>query len=297
MNPEMNDVPGFVEGHINELRQQFQQELQAALEQQRMQLLEQFRQNGGLTRMPPNLEKFCGKIGESPHQWIFTMDAAFNACHTPDVDRMNIAITCLRESAQIWWRNRMMEPNPPDNWLRFSMELIQTFQVVNSVKDARDKLARLRQTKSVRTYATAFKAIALEIPGITDDEKRDRFIRGLKTNTQKEVELRDPATFEEAVGIAERYDAVSYRIHNYESVVGGLARNMGGNGQRSTAFSEAQPMELGNINQASKTFTKLTPEIREQLKREGRCLYCREKGHIVENCHKLKTKHPKGDRQ
>ena len=111
------------------------------------------------------------------------------------------------------------------------------------------------------------------------------------------MELRDPPTFEAAVGIAERYDAVSYRIHNYESAAGGLARSTGGNGQRQTAFSEAQPMELGNINQTSKTFTKLTPAIREQLKKEDRCLYCREKGHIVENCDKLKNKHPKGQQQ
>jgi hypothetical protein len=48
MNPETNDVPGFVEGHSNELHQQFQQVLQLALEQQRVQLLEQFRQNGGV---------------------------------------------------------------------------------------------------------------------------------------------------------------------------------------------------------------------------------------------------------
>ena len=293
MNPELNDVPGFVEAHINELRQQFQQELQAALEQQRIQLA------GGANapRIPRNLEKFSGKIGESPHQWIFTMEAAFNACHTPDADRMNIAVTCLRETAQIWWRNRIMEANPPDNWLRFSMEMIQAFQVVNSVKDARDKLARLRQTKSVRNYATTFKALALEIPGITDDEKKDRFIRGLKTNTQKEVELRDPSSFEEAVIIAERYDAVSYRIHNYESAAGGMARNGKGLSQHQSVFSDAQPMELGNINQTSKTFAKLTPEIREQLKREGRCLYCREKGHIVGDCEKLKNKHPKGRRQ
>ena len=298
MNPEMNDVPGFVEAHINELRQQFQQELQAALEQQRMQLLEQFRQNGsGSTRMPTNLEKFSGKLGENPQEWAFTMDASFNASHVLEQDKVNIAITCLRDAARTWWRNRLMEPNPPANWNDFVVELIQAFQSINPVKEARDRLARLKQTKSVRAYATAFKATALEIPGITDDEKRDRFIRGLKSNTQKEVELRDPATFEDAVGVAERYDAISYRIHNYESAAGGLARNMSGNGQRSTTFSEAQPMELGNINQASKTFTKLTPEIREQLKQEGRCLYCREKGHVVQNCQKLKTKHPKDQRQ
>jgi hypothetical protein len=42
----------------------------------------------------------------------------------------------------------------------------------------------------MRSYATAFKTVALEFPGVTDDEKRDRFVRGLKANTQREVELK-----------------------------------------------------------------------------------------------------------
>lgn len=51
------------------------------------------------------------------------------------------------------------------------------------------------------------------------------------------MELRNPPTFEDAVGMAERYDAVSYRIHTYESVAGGLTRNV----NRQMAFPEAHP--------------------------------------------------------
>jgi hypothetical protein len=38
MNPELSDVPGFAASYINKLRQQFQQKLQLAFEQQQIQL-------------------------------------------------------------------------------------------------------------------------------------------------------------------------------------------------------------------------------------------------------------------
>src|ERR1700716_802251 len=41
-----------------------------------------------------------------------------------------------------------------------------------------------------------------------------------------------------------------------------------------------------------KVFTKLTPEVRAQLLKEGKCLYCRETGHVVAQC----PKKPKTDR-
>jgi len=50
--------------------------IQAALEQQRIQL-----QVGGsganVSKISPNREKFSGKLGENPRHWIFTMDTAF----------------------------------------------------------------------------------------------------------------------------------------------------------------------------------------------------------------------------
>jgi hypothetical protein len=48
------------------------------------------------------------------------------------------------------------------------------------------------------------------IPGLTEEENYDRNVRGLKTQVQGEVTVRDLKTFEEAMLIAERYDAMLF---------------------------------------------------------------------------------------
>src|SRR5436305_9123860 len=56
-----------------------------------------------------------------------------------------------------------------------------------------------------------------------------------------------------------------------------------------TPLTSSRP---GNSHQPStpkppfKRHPKLTPELRKQLIAEGKCLFCREKGHILSNCPK-----------
>lgn len=298
MEPEPQNVMAFIQEQVaaiqarleTEFTAQLNSQLQAAMAQQQAAL---HQQRARAIKPPSNMENFSGKLGENPQEWAFTMDTSFNACQTPAHARLGFAATCLRDSARTWWRTRSADADAPTTWEGFKAELITAFQPINPVKVARDKLARLTQTNSVRLYASTFKSLALEIPGMTDDERKDRFIRGLKKNTQKEVELREPATFEEAVRIAERYDAISYRMHNFESVSGASSR---GNPQGPV------PMELGSISQSKSDkdkfkYEKLTPQLREQLEREGKCTYCRTAGHNIKECKKLQARHPNQGRQ
>ena len=60
----------------------------------------------------------------------------------------------------------------------FKEELIEQFTPVNKGKVARDQLACTKQEESepVRKYVQRMREI-LKIPGITEDEKLDRFVR------------------------------------------------------------------------------------------------------------------------
>lgn len=57
--------------------------------------------------------------------------------------------------------------------------------------------------------------------------------------------------------------------------------------------STTTPMEIDSF----KKIEKLTPETRAQCIKEGRCLFCREPGHIVVNCPKKNKINPNGQRQ
>lgn len=213
--------------------------------------------------------------------WLFSLDEYFEACNlNDDARKIAEAATYLRGPALTWWRT--VRQGPPEqqihNWELFKQGLRHTFKPINSVKLARDKLAALKQNVTVRAYATAFRNITLDIPGITDEEKLDKFLRGLKQRTREQVELKEPANFDEAVRLAERYDTLAWRYGSLSSPP--------------TFQPDVAPMELGAVTYASPASdghshkVPLTPALRDQLLREGKCFYCREAGHRLKDCPK-----------
>jgi hypothetical protein len=82
--------------------------------------------------------------------------------------------------------------------------LLARFQAVNASRHARDKLANLKQDGSVRVYAKKMQELAMQVPGIQDDDLLDRFTRGLKPRSRMEVVMRKPQSFDEAVKLVDR---------------------------------------------------------------------------------------------
>ena len=68
----------------------------------------------------------------------------------------------------------------------------------------------MEQRTSVQTYVHDFRELALQIPDLSEAEKLDRFLRGLKPRLQRELAIRDPRTMDEAVNMAERIDTVDF---------------------------------------------------------------------------------------
>lgn len=228
--------------------------------------------------------------------WIFQFEEYMEACNVVDnATKLREAATFLRGPASTWWRTvKQGDPTTrPTTWEQFTQLLRHTFKPINSVKVARDKLAELQQKTSVRSYATAFRNIALDIPGMTNEEKLDKFSRGLKRTIREHVEMKEPATFEEAVRLAERYDTLSWQHHRTFDPIsshlmdGPAAMELGAVvDSRTMTTSQSRPHTTAN------TKTPLTPALRAQLLREGKCFYCREAGHMMINCPKRTQRHP-----
>ncbi|KAJ9522820.1 hypothetical protein QJQ45_023603 [Haematococcus lacustris] len=96
------------------------------------------------------------------------------------------------------------------SWTCFVAAFERQFAPVNRLRHARDRLAALTQTSSVRRYLGEFTALCLEVTDLSPAEQLDRFIRGLKPSVRRELELREPTSFSEASTIADRVDAISY---------------------------------------------------------------------------------------
>lgn len=245
---------------------------------------------------PTTPTTYSGERNEDVDLWIWLVDKWLVAGRvTPEIEKLTLATSLLRGAALAWWRHRERELGYPIDWTSFQVELRNNFQTINPLEVYRAQVLDLRQTTNVIDYATTFRNIALNIPSMTDEEKKFMFIHGLKSRTQEEVRMHNPDTFEAAVRLAARFDMV-YRPQPSQDYQEGYpapthpAVQPGINGPA--------PMEIDGVLAAitkvlrqlkgdrysADPRPKLTSEIRQQLMEEGRCWKCRQKGHVVGDC-------------
>ena len=123
-------------------------------------------------------------------------------------------------------------------------------------------------------YIQEFRAIRLQL-AITEEEALDKFKRGLKPSTRRELIMRDPATVDEAILIATRHDKAWNRSRGVDTVV-----------HQSTAVSatsDPQPMEIDSVR-ASQPFKRHTPAELGKMRDANLCFNCGKPGHIARNC-------------
>lgn len=151
-----------------------------------------------------------------------------------------LAATFLKGHALTWWVRRGLEAaqgqhTPVTTLVEFFAAVKQQFVPLEGRQVARDRLAKLTQRTSVANNSEEFNKIVLGIPGMTEDEKINRYTKGLKLGPRKEVMPRQCTSLQECMLIANRMDSILWVTRGFGS---------GNQGQASTADT-ATPMELG----------------------------------------------------
>lgn len=228
---------------------------------------------------------FTGHLNEDPAEWTFQISQYLDACWMPEERKVSYVASFLRDNALTWWRAHIQAAERGAvarivAWPDFTAALLAHFQRPNLQKVLRDKLAGLRQHRSVHEYTAQLQTLAVQITDLSEGELMDRFIRGLKPAIRKEVELRDPANIQEAIRLAERTDSVEYRM-----------RGTGFSGNRH-AFRSANPsgngpvpMELGAIEGPKTTGYRDQQRLQRDYSNVT-CWSCGEKGHPKRLCKK-----------
>lgn len=197
---------------------------------------------------------------------------------TDDVG-LHIALSYLQSTAHEWWMvfKETDKGQLVNSWSALKKALVERFETLNKTKIARDKLAKWKQIKDVTTFNEDFQKILLDIPGIGDDEKIDRYTRGLKPYIWRELCTKEYTSLSDAMRDAERVESAYRRVQvqRYST-------------PRTMTFGSSEPksqlpvpMEIGNVE-----LQKLSKEERDKCMREGLCLRCRQKGHLAKNCPK-----------
>lgn len=201
------------------------------------------------------------------------LEHIFEYCSAaPEDQKLSIAVTYLLGSAHEWYiGTKLLSDSPVSTFEGFCKAISGRFNPVDKVRAARDKLAKWRQVKSVHLYSQSFLEIVLDIPSITEDEKIDRYARGLKPYIWEELCTVNYNSLNELMSDAERVESAKSRSRRMAFSTPGVSR-----GPIDTAPA---PMELGAIR-----LRKLTPEDRERCFRLGLCLRCRKPGHLAKDC-------------
>jgi Retrotransposon gag protein len=129
-----------------------------------------------------------------------------------DEQKLAIAVIYLTGSVHEWYiGTKTLQDSPVITFGGFCQAISKRFNPADKTRAARDKLAKWRQLKSVHIYPQSFLEIILDIPAITEDEKIDRYFRGLKTFIWEELCTHKYATLDELINDAERVEAAKGR--------------------------------------------------------------------------------------
>lgn len=223
---------------------------------------------------------FNGRNKSTVESWASCMDA-YVTSEEPQ-RALVVAASYLEGDAHIWYTNYKKTENVT-SWSQLRTALLARFSPLNKTLTARDKLSKWRQVKDVASFNSDFLQIILDIPDITEAEKVDRYCRGLKTHIWEALCTKEYQKVESVMTDALRVEAAKRGTRNMGNPYESSRPGSRGTPSSGTIADGPTPMELGSTN-----LVKLTPEERDRCFREGRCLRCREKGHLAKECPKAR---------
>jgi hypothetical protein len=222
--------------------------------------------------------------------WLFQLGQYFEVTHVMnDAQRIQVAGLLMTGQAADWFRDmhqHIHAYDEPLTWATFEQSMRAVFQPLGREITARDKLhvAVQRNKDTLSHYTSYMRSLFLAIPNISEDEKLDRYVRGLQPYLQREVRPRRPPTFDVAVEIAMSYDSLrssmrnSYQFHSYTG--------------RSQSTSHAQQsggddMEIDAIQHEDRN--------NQRKKDRPQCYNCLKYGHFAKDCRS--PRHPDADKR
>ena len=254
---------------------------------------------------PKEPSVFKGKPTDDVDNWLDEFENYRKLVKLGDDIVVDYAAGYLGEDARTWFRNRQLAEPKISTYQQFQQEIRSRFGVVDKAEAARDKLAVAKQIKSVQAYTTYFTSLCINIPDLSDSEKKDRYLRGLNNNIRVLVKMNRPQTLEECISLAQ----------SIESDLSGSSI------QFSTSQSSSSPstsMDLSVVDSAAssvvselnavhrrtsiplqkpKSVYRVPGLSREEFTRcreAGICFHCKQPGHIASKC-QSKNEQPQHD--
>jgi chemotaxis protein histidine kinase CheA len=170
---------------------------------------------------PKSPEEFDPAKKKDVDTWLFQVDVYYQL--HPQLSDLVKIIDCssyFRGAAQTWWRHLASSRDVSTmTWAEFRAAIQTRWQLVNTVRTARDRIANIRQLTSVQDFTQRFLDLKVQIPAMTEEEAIDKYVRGLKPGIRRDLEQlmarEGDRTLEELIRYADRTDSIDFQARRY----------------------------------------------------------------------------------
>ncbi|XP_057426059.1 uncharacterized protein LOC130719448 [Lotus japonicus] len=176
--------------------------------------------------------KFQGEAEpEKADLWVQEMEKIFEALHTPDAEKVNLATFMLKGDAEYWWRSArqlMMANHEVITWESFRKAFMDKYFPETAREEMENRFLSLRQgPTSVGEYAARLEALSKHFRFFQNqvDEAYlcNRFMRGLRNEIEKAVRPLGIRVYQQLVEKAREVEAMENRQRGRPENGGGAA--------------------------------------------------------------------------
>ncbi|XP_038977863.1 uncharacterized protein LOC120108346 [Phoenix dactylifera] len=230
-------------------------------------------QEKGMRKPKIDFPKFSGG---DPYEWMDKAEQYFDVYEVPRGDRVTLASFHLDGRASRWWRwirDLYEKDDKRLGWTAFVKEFMSQWEP-SPVVNHHGQLAKLKQEGKVQAYIDEFRLLQTMVSGWSEEALLGTFLDGLKPWLSKELKLKQPTRFQEAMRMAEILDQ-SY----------GPERRMTKEGSHSKATMPLPPKgpwkgkeEAGRSHKdRPQQIKKLSREELQDYVKKGLCFKCGDK--------------------
>ena len=253
-------------------------------------------------------EDFIGDSRSDVNTWIATMRNFLALTNTPVEIQSQVAGTFLKQGAAQWYNTLpISQRSQLVDFEALARMILNRFNPLDVVAQARHKLTKLTQTGSVDAFNQRFMQLMQLIPTMNEEERVASYRSKLKMDLQMILVTQNYGSLSDIMNVALRTDALLFENNAYSNSHRSNQRSFGGNknkyrNEQGTASStpvtvnsvkidtQEQHYEMENQPQGQQVplnFVSPKPmdEAERQRCRDNRlCFRCRRPGHISTNC-------------